>query len=429
MRNSTIFAIISIVLFSMGLGSFAAYSDTMPQNSQSNNYTIVYGNTQITLSGLTSSDPQNFPLGYLWVQTAGDPVTISSNTAPEITFRTPDVALGDTKYLTFSLTVNNSISGKSTTTYTLQVIHASPPVVTTQHEIIVPQLSQVSLTGSGTDSLGGTVSLMWTQTSGDNVIISSPDQPTATFTAPSVEMGQTKTLTFLLTGTNGAGLQASDTETVTVTNLVPITLSCPPIMKAKPGSPITISPQIDNPYNAPLTFVWREGSGDQIAGLSTNTQNLSFTVPSKLHGYELSFTLTAYEGKFPVANCESYIYFSYLEEGPVTANYMNVREFVAANAGFDQTVPMLSQVTLDGSKSVGKNLIYSWTQTAGSQVTLLDSFSPHPSFTAPNDVPKGGQEVLEFTLTVSNGLGQDSSKVKITVINPAEPPTARITLK
>ncbi len=427
MNDKIIFAFIGVFLFSIGVGPHA-YSDTMSPSLSSDNSAQVSDNTTVTLSGLKSSDPQDFPLSYYWTQVSGDPVTISSNTEPTITFTTPVVASDETKTLTFSLTVDNSHSGKSTTTFTLQVVHNDPPVITTVHEIVVPELSQVSLTGSGSDPDSDIISYTWTQTSGDAVTLSSPNQPTTTFTAPSVAMGQTKTLIFMLTGDDGRGLTGSDTEKVTVFKITPVNVSCPPLQKAKPGQSITISPQIDNPYNAAVTYGWTQGAGDKIPGLVTNQQALSFTVPPFVHGYELSFMFNVYEGNMPVANCESYIYFSYLGEYSLTQGYNQTREFTVANAGSPQTVPELNNVMLDGSLSVGKNLSYSWVQTGGEQVTLVGSDTVKPSFISPH-VSKGDEKVLTFRLTVSNGLVASSDTVNIAVINPAQPPTARITLQ
>jgi len=426
MNDRVIFAFIGVFLFSIGLGSHA-FSETMSA-SGSEDFAQVNDNTQVTLSGLKSSDPQDFPLSYNWAQVSGDPVSISSPTAPTITFTTPTVEAGNTKTLVFSLTVDNSHSGRSTTTFTLQVVHDDPPVVTTQHELIVPELSQVFLVGSGSDPNGDVITYSWKQTSGDDVMLSSPDQQTTSFIAPAVKTGETKVLTFTLTGADPLGLQDSDNVKVTVFKVTPVNVSCPPLQKAMPGQSITISPDIDNPYNAALTYSWKQGAGDKIPGLVTNQKDLSFTVPTFVHGYELSFMLNIYEGSIPVANCESYIYFSYLGEYPITSQSNEKREFTVANAGYDQTVPELTNVILDGSFSVGKKLTYSWIQTSGAQVTLVGSDTVHPSFIAPH-VNKGTQKDLVFRLTVSNGLEAKSDTVKITVYNPADPPTARITLQ
>src|SRR5215831_7364208 len=95
MKQTLIFALLATALFSIGFTINSVYSDTNSiQATDVNNFSIVHDNTQYTLSGLKSTDPQDFPLSYLWAQTAGEPVAIKSYTTPEITFTTPVVAKG-----------------------------------------------------------------------------------------------------------------------------------------------------------------------------------------------------------------------------------------------------------------------------------------------------------------------------------------------
>jgi hypothetical protein len=73
-----------------------------------------------------------------------------------------------------------------------------------------------------------------------------------------------------------------------------------------------------------------------------------------------------------------------------------------ANAGSDQTVNEGDTVSLDGSGSSdpdGTVESYSWTQTAGTQVTLDDASSATPSFTAPDVGADGETLTLELTVT------------------------------
>ena len=79
-----------------------------------------------------------------------------------------------------------------------------------------------------------------------------------------------------------------------------------------------------------------------------------------------------------------------------------------ANAGIDQTVDELTEVTLSGSgtDSDGSIASYSWTQTAGSSVTLSSTDSANVSFTAP-DI--NADETLTFKLTVTDDDGASNS--------------------
>jgi len=86
---------------------------------------------------------------------------------------------------------------------------------------------------------------------------------------------------------------------------------------------------------------------------------------------------------------------------------------LTANAGPDQTVAPFTQVTLDGSASVGENLTYDWTYNGGpmssAELVLSNSTSSDPSF-----VPtKNG--VYNFTLEVTSGIRFSEDQVQITV--------------
>ncbi len=72
-----------------------------------------------------------------------------------------------------------------------------------------------------------------------------------------------------------------------------------------------------------------------------------------------------------------------------------------ANAGSDQKVKTLSEVRLNGSKSTvsyPRKITYKWKQVYGNSVTLRDSDTAFPTFTAPRLLGK-----LIFLLTVSDG--------------------------
>ncbi len=90
-----------------------------------------------------------------------------------------------------------------------------------------------------------------------------------------------------------------------------------------------------------------------------------------------------------------------------------------ANAGPNQTVSEFDVVTLDGSASSdadGNPLTYSWTQTAGTSVTLSDRTIASPTFDAPDVTALNTPEVLTFQLTVNDGTtNSTASTVNITV--------------
>ncbi|RLM95295.1 malectin domain-containing carbohydrate-binding protein [Haloarcula sp. Atlit-7R] len=86
-----------------------------------------------------------------------------------------------------------------------------------------------------------------------------------------------------------------------------------------------------------------------------------------------------------------------------------------ADAGTDQTVDETTEVTLDAAGSSdpdGDQLGYTWTQTAGPDVSLSVNDGEQTTFTAP-DVD--GETTLTFEVSVSDGEAADADTVNVTV--------------
>jgi hypothetical protein len=99
------------------------------------------------------------------------------------------------------------------------------------------------------------------------------------------------------------------------------------------------------------------------------------------------------------------------------------------NAGAPQTVTSGSTVTLNGAGSIDPNvpalpISFTWVQSAGPAVVLLNSVAAHPTFTAPV-LPSGSTPVtLTFQLAVCNGFTCSGiSSVNITVVAATAGPT------
>ncbi|MGL5929276.1 MAG: PKD domain-containing protein [Dermatophilaceae bacterium] len=86
-----------------------------------------------------------------------------------------------------------------------------------------------------------------------------------------------------------------------------------------------------------------------------------------------------------------------------------------ADAGPDLAAVPGVEVTLDGSSSRGEVTGWSWSQTAGTPVTLTGATTPAATFTAPAPGP------LSFDLTVTGAGGPASDGVTVTV-GPVPPP-------
>ncbi len=164
---------------------------------------------------------------------------------------------------------------------------------------------------------------------------------------------------------------------------------------------------------AGLTFLW-EQQGTPVVTLDDPTSATpSFTAPDLTGDYTLSFTLTVNDG---TQDCPV--------PAVVTVSVAADNDPPVADAGEQIAVQSGTPVTLDGTRSAdpeGESLVggYSWVQDWGPAVVLDDPTSPRPSFTAP-DV--ASEVVLAFTLTVTDGGGnQDSDQTQVWV-SPDELP-------
>jgi hypothetical protein len=399
-------------------------------HAQADSGTIqVNEQTQVTLSGLESSSPVGNSLTYSWQQTAGPPVKLDSTTNPTITFTTPAVGAGILQMLTFQLSVDDGHGGNDTTTMNVMVQHVShPPILVMGKDITVMEGDPVTISGSATDPDNNPLTYSWGQFSGPSASFSTNTSPTLSFTAPMVSPQASAKLLFLLEVSDPYGEKARGQVEVTVLSKAsasPI-LSCTDIT-ARQGDQVTLAPIITNPDNNQVpAYFFSQVSGVPVVFTPGTSPNPSFTVPQPVAtkstpqylAGQVQFVLFANDGV------------TYLPQCWVTVNIAQPLSQAAsapvANAGVDKTVEHTEFVTLDGTASTGDNLQYSWTQTSGDHVTLIAENTAQPNFVAP-DVAIGQTKTLTFQLTVSNENGKDSASVTITVENPNQPPTAKIT--
>ncbi|MCH7701795.1 MAG: hypothetical protein IID37_08910, partial [Planctomycetes bacterium] len=95
-----------------------------------------------------------------------------------------------------------------------------------------------------------------------------------------------------------------------------------------------------------------------------------------------------------------------------------------ADAGADQSVNELDQVTLDATGSSDPDndtLSYQWVQTSGPSVTLSDATAANPTFNAPEGLIN---MTLSFQLQASDGIHTNTDTVTITVNADDDAPSA-----
>jgi len=170
----------------------------------------------VTLDGSGSSDPDDGIASYLWEQTSGPSITLSSNTDFQPTFTAPDVGIGG-EALTFLLTVTDNGGLKATDTSIVNVswINVSPTADAGLDQT-VNEGETVTLDGiDSNDPDGVQLTYLWAQTGGTSVTLSDATAVQPTFVTPTLNSGSTA-MTFSLIVEDNGGLQASANVSITV---------------------------------------------------------------------------------------------------------------------------------------------------------------------------------------------------------------------
>ena len=272
--------------------------------------------------------------------------------------------------------------------------------------------STVNLDGSASSDPDGTISTYdWTQTAGTSVVLTGASTATPSFTAPIADNSQT--LTFQLTVTDNDG--ATDTDMVDIAVLA----NQPPVARAGAdqsnivaGATVNLDGSTSSdPDGIISSYSWSQTSGDTVVITGATTATPSFTAPTTSADQRLTFRLTVTDNGGRTATDD--IHIDVLAEVVTPLNQAPI-----ARAGTDQIgIVAGATVNLDGSASSdpdGSISSYSWTQTAGDNVSLTGASTATPSFTAPST---DSAQTLTFRLTVTDNDGAtDNNTVDVEVL-------------
>jgi hypothetical protein len=347
--------------------------DTTPPVANAGPDQTVDESILVILDG-SQSTSVNGTLSYRWVQTSGTPVTLSSANAARSSFISPSVDANGV-VLVFELTVTDRRGRSATDTVQVSVLDTTPPVANAGPDQTVDEGVPVTLDGSQSTSVNGTLSYRWVQTSGTLVTLSNANAAQPTFTSPSVEANGA-VLVFELTVTDSRGRSAKDTVQVTV-----LDATSPPVANAganltvDEGVPVILDGSQSTPMNGTLSYRWVQTSGAPVTLSNASAAQPTFTSPSvEANGVVLVFELTVTDSRGRSAT------------DTVQVTVLDTNLPPIADAGPDQRVEENTQVTLNGansSDSDGTIESFVWLQMAGPPVSLSDPTSSQPMFTAP----------------------------------------------
>jgi hypothetical protein len=371
----------------------------------------------VTLDGSGSSDP-NVPARSLkdpaWRQLSGPPVVLSNERTFFPSFTAPAVpAAGAVLVFQFSVS-NGAASSSDIVNINVDNVNTAPTANAGASQAVL-ETAHVTLQGSGTDADGDPLTVTWTQVSGVAVGLAGADTINPSFDAPAVSAAQgSLDLTFRLTVNDGKVNSGPSDVVIRVlnTNDPPIAMTSSDASVNETDAVVLDGSASSDPNNDTLTYQWTQiGGGPAVQLINPNSAKASFVAPEvAIGGATLTFELTVSDGELDCA-CITNVRINNVNHAPL------------ADAGADQTVPENENVTLDGSHSADVDadpLTFAWEQTAGPAVTLLDSGSAAPRFTAP-DVNSDGT-TLTFRVTVDDGYGgtaSDQVKVNVRYVNRA----------
>ena len=354
----------------------------------------VFATDTVTLDGTNSSDTDGTVDGFQWTQPAGTVVTLTGADTATATFTAPAPAGGGSETLTFQLEVTDSDGLMDTDTVDVLINPAPIPLCNAGMDTSVDEGATVALDGSSSSVSDGAITgFQWSQedSTGIPVTIADPTAEVTSFTAPDVG-GEGASLRLRLTCTTDRGATASDEKIVTVGDVDPPSANAGADQAVAEGTAGVVldGSGSSDPDGDVLSPSWSQSAGPGVTLSDPNVLQPTFTAPDVGEaGAALTFILTVTDP----GGLQS--------DDSVTVNVTNVNLPPVADAGADQSVEEGSTVTLDGSASsdpdAGDTLAFEWRQASGPGVSLSDSSSASPTFTAP-DVDADTDLVFELTV-------------------------------
>lgn len=360
------------------------------------------------LDGSTSSDKENSPLLFTWLDL--DNLGISAPDVAKPSFTAPNVT-ADTDYrLVLTVSDGEKTSKPDTVIVTVKQVDW-PPIANAGADFEVDEGDPGLLDGSlSSDPDGLPLTYSWTIVPAE-IILDNATAAQTGFTAPMVE--NDREYLAVLTVTNSISLSDKDTVVIKVINynLIPIA-NAGQEQEVNEGETIALdgstSSDPDNAPNASLTYQWTSPQGVVITG--ANTAYPTAVAPFFLKDSVLHFVLVVNDG---AANSEP-------DTVAITVKHKNLPP--TAHAGIDFTVNEGENVVLNGtaSEDLDGSLTFEWVGPVS--VEIFNSNTATPNFTAPE---VQADSVISFILVVTdNDSETDRDTVEVTITHINKKPVA-----
>jgi len=361
---------------------------------------------------------------FLWEQVSGTTTTLTGASTSNLTFTSPVITQIDVMVFTLTTTDSDGLIGIDTVSVIVLPVNTSPTAEAGAVQT-VSELSNVSLSGSGTDAdSNDSITFQWSQISGGTTIsLTDGDTATATFTAPDIPT--TEAYVFALTVTDNEGAVAIDTVNIVITALNDLPVADAGVDQSiDEQTPVSLTGTGSDTDGTIVSYDWSLVSDSPSVTLTNaDTDTVSFTTPVVLIN-----TVDVLVLQLLVTDNAGAIHTDYVT---VIANPVLVDP--VSHAGPDQTLdesdgvtPVI--VTLDGSSSTDDRSIadYTWNQVAGSPTVILsDPNAVNPTFDAP-DITNDTTFTFQLTVTDDEGgnnSNADTHTVDINLVSLNSPPT------
>ncbi len=265
-----------------------------------------------------------------------------------------------------------------------------PPTANAGADQLLQLGETATLSGSGSDPEGASLTYQWSQTSGPSGALNNEASAVATYHPQGSGVR-----VFQLSVDDG---QAAATDSVTVTFNGAPTSIVPTSLTTEAETTVSLRGSGSDPDGDSLTYRWSQVRGPSTPSLvGVDQSTVSFT-PTVAGVY--GFTLTVNDGR---GGSDT--------SGEVSVQVDPVNRPPQASAGASRNVTGTAPVTLSASGSSdpeGATLAYLWQQTGGPASVLSDATTRDVSFTP------SALGTYRFRLTVSDGAKSESAEVEVT---------------